>query len=153
MVRRLLLMFGAYFGVGAYYNYSTYGATGADLIPCVPVFFIRKSVIHCASTDIVTFGRRYHTCSRTSSRIYAPLHGHDGHSKTVDTSLYDLRLNRFPSACHLKVELTVSLSSRGVEENSVCGCRLFYRCSGNDFLRLLSHALCRRLRLQICEPV
>lgn len=24
-----------YFGLGAYYNYSTYGATGVDLIPYV----------------------------------------------------------------------------------------------------------------------
>jgi hypothetical protein len=30
---RLLLAFAAYFGLGAYYNYSTYGATGLDLIP------------------------------------------------------------------------------------------------------------------------
>ncbi|KAL0955933.1 hypothetical protein HGRIS_002121 [Hohenbuehelia grisea] len=29
----LLLAFIAYFALGAYYNYSTYGATGADLIP------------------------------------------------------------------------------------------------------------------------
>ena len=33
--RRLFLAFVAYFAVGAYYNYSTYGASGADLIPCV----------------------------------------------------------------------------------------------------------------------
>lgn len=32
---RLLLGLLAYFGLGAYYNYSTYGARGADLIPCV----------------------------------------------------------------------------------------------------------------------
>jgi hypothetical protein len=32
---RLLLCLIAYFGLGAYYNYSTYGASGADLIPCV----------------------------------------------------------------------------------------------------------------------
>lgn len=32
---RLLLSFAAYFGLGAYYNYSTYGARGADLIPWV----------------------------------------------------------------------------------------------------------------------
>ena len=32
---RLVLAFGAYFGLGAYYNYSTYGATGLDLIPYV----------------------------------------------------------------------------------------------------------------------
>ncbi|KAH9859115.1 autophagy-related protein 27 [Lenzites betulinus] len=29
----LLLAFVAYFGLGAYYNYTTYGASGADLIP------------------------------------------------------------------------------------------------------------------------
>ncbi|KAI0682488.1 autophagy-related protein 27 [Cytidiella melzeri] len=29
----LVLAFGGYFGLGAYYNYSTYGATGMDLIP------------------------------------------------------------------------------------------------------------------------
>ncbi|KAF5385994.1 hypothetical protein D9615_002248 [Tricholomella constricta] len=29
----LILAFAAYFGLGAYYNYSTYGARGADLIP------------------------------------------------------------------------------------------------------------------------
>ncbi|KAL0575745.1 type II membrane protein [Marasmius crinis-equi] len=29
----LLLAFAAYFGLGAYYNYSTYGASGMDLIP------------------------------------------------------------------------------------------------------------------------
>lgn len=33
MVARLILAFAAYFGLGAYYNYSTYGARGADLIP------------------------------------------------------------------------------------------------------------------------
>jgi autophagy-related protein 27 len=30
---RLIIVLVAYFGVGMYYNYSTYGATGADLIP------------------------------------------------------------------------------------------------------------------------
>ena len=30
---RFLLAFIAYFGIGAYYNYSTYGARGMDLIP------------------------------------------------------------------------------------------------------------------------
>lgn len=29
----LLLAFLGYFGLGAYYNYATYGATGMDLIP------------------------------------------------------------------------------------------------------------------------
>ena len=32
---RLLVAFLLYFGLGAYYNYSTYGATGFDLIPYV----------------------------------------------------------------------------------------------------------------------
>lgn len=29
----LFLAFMAYFGLGAYYNYATYGARGLDLIP------------------------------------------------------------------------------------------------------------------------
>lgn len=29
----MLLALLAYFGLGAYYNYSTYGASGIDLIP------------------------------------------------------------------------------------------------------------------------
>ena len=37
---RLLLAFIAYFVLGAYYNYSTYGATGADLIPFVSLPFL-----------------------------------------------------------------------------------------------------------------
>jgi hypothetical protein len=32
---RLFIVFAGYFALGAYYNYTTYGATGADLIPCV----------------------------------------------------------------------------------------------------------------------
>jgi len=38
---RLLLAFAGYFVVGAYYNYSTYGARGADLIPyvCLDSYF------------------------------------------------------------------------------------------------------------------
>ena len=32
---RLIIAFVAYFVLGAYYNYSTYGASGVDLIPCV----------------------------------------------------------------------------------------------------------------------
>jgi hypothetical protein len=40
MYCRLLLAFAAYFGLGAYYNYSTYGASGADLIPYVSKFWL-----------------------------------------------------------------------------------------------------------------
>ena len=32
---RLFIAFAGYFALGAYYNYTTYGATGVDLIPCV----------------------------------------------------------------------------------------------------------------------
>lgn len=39
----LFLALVAYFGLGAYYNYSTYGATGKDLIPYVT--FPRKYVL------------------------------------------------------------------------------------------------------------
>lgn len=34
-VSRLFVVFAGYFALGAYYNYTTYGATGVDLIPCV----------------------------------------------------------------------------------------------------------------------
>jgi len=51
----LLLAFAAYFCLGAYYNYSTYGATGVDLIPHrdfwneVP-YMLRDVVSHLCST-------------------------------------------------------------------------------------------------------
>ena len=35
IVPRLFLALAAYFGLGAYYNYTTYGARGMDLIPYV----------------------------------------------------------------------------------------------------------------------
>lgn len=42
----ILLAFFAYFGLGAYYNYSTYGARGIDLIPWVhPLLFIIQLLI------------------------------------------------------------------------------------------------------------
>jgi autophagy-related protein 27 len=39
---RLLIVFASYFALGAYYNYTTYGATGVDLIPCVPSLLITR---------------------------------------------------------------------------------------------------------------
>jgi len=51
----LLFAFAAYLGLGAYYNYSTYGATGVDLIPHrdfwneVP-YMLRDVVSHLCST-------------------------------------------------------------------------------------------------------
>jgi len=39
------LSLAAYFGLGAYYNYSTYGARGADLIPWVLSIFCNVSVV------------------------------------------------------------------------------------------------------------
>ena len=35
IISRLFLALAAYFGLGAYYNYTTYGARGMDLIPYV----------------------------------------------------------------------------------------------------------------------
>lgn len=58
------VMFGGYFALGAYYNYTTYGATGADLIPHrdfwreVP-YMLRDVVSHLCSS----FQSR-HTSSR-----------------------------------------------------------------------------------------
>ena len=87
MFSRLLLAFAAYFVLGAYHNYSTYGATGADLIPYVlhsfitlcPLTFNRPFVGLCP--DIETSGEKYHTSYETSPRIsvrqYGLLHGTD----------------------------------------------------------------------------
>jgi len=33
LIPSIILALLAYFGLGAYYNYTTYGATGLDLIP------------------------------------------------------------------------------------------------------------------------
>lgn len=41
---RILLAFIAYFGLGAYYNYSTYGARGMDLIPYVYAFWLTGDI-------------------------------------------------------------------------------------------------------------
>jgi autophagy-related protein 27 len=30
----------SYFALGAYYNYSTYGATGLDMMPWVPLYYL-----------------------------------------------------------------------------------------------------------------
>ncbi|PPQ98629.1 hypothetical protein CVT24_003962 [Panaeolus cyanescens] len=55
----LLLAFAAYFGIGAYYNYSTYGARGYDLIPHRDFW---KEVPYMLS-DVVS-----HLCSGVRSR-------------------------------------------------------------------------------------
>ena len=86
----IFLSLAAYFGVGAYYNYSTYGARGADLIPWVLTIFsvtfplcsrclprhrdFWKEVPYMLS-DVVS-----HMCSnirprRASSRGYQPIPG------------------------------------------------------------------------------
>ncbi|KAI0063520.1 hypothetical protein BV25DRAFT_1883291 [Artomyces pyxidatus] len=60
----LLLVFAGYFALGAYYNYTTYGATGADLIPHrdfwreVP-YMLRDVLSHLCSSF-----RPRHTSSR-----------------------------------------------------------------------------------------
>ncbi|KAG6811536.1 hypothetical protein H0H92_006969 [Tricholoma furcatifolium] len=57
----LILAFAAYFGLGAYYNYSKYGATGADLIPhrdfWKEVPYMLSDVLLNAKT-LSTFGER-----------------------------------------------------------------------------------------------
>ncbi|THU95669.1 hypothetical protein K435DRAFT_666059 [Dendrothele bispora CBS 962.96] len=55
----LLLAFAAYFGLGAYYNYTTYGASGMDLIPHRDFW---KEVPYLLS-DVVS-----HLCSSVRSR-------------------------------------------------------------------------------------
>ena len=59
----IFLCLAAYFGLGAYYNYSTYGARGVDLIPWVLIKFLSRFLrIHVIYLDTATFGRRCLTC-------------------------------------------------------------------------------------------
>ena len=59
----IFLCLAAYFGLGAYYNYSTYGARGADLIPWVLTNFLsRFPRIQNIYLDTATFGKRCLTC-------------------------------------------------------------------------------------------
>lgn len=51
--RRLILAFLTYFGLGAYYNYSTYGASGVDLIPYV---FLLITTLSNADASLQTSG-------------------------------------------------------------------------------------------------
>jgi hypothetical protein len=76
---RLLIAFGGYFALGAYYNYTTYGATGADLIPCVPSSLLVALILKRLSlaVDIEISGARCHTCYETLSRIFVVLSNHD----------------------------------------------------------------------------
>ncbi len=78
---RLFIAFAGYFALGAYYNYTTYGATGVDLIPCV-FSLLLVIIFNCRSAyrlfvDIGIFGARCHTCYETLSRIFVVLSNHD----------------------------------------------------------------------------
>ena len=76
---RLVIAFAGYFALGAYYNYTTYGATGVDLIPCVSSLLLVALILMCLSlaVDIEISGARCHTCYETSSRIFVVLSNHD----------------------------------------------------------------------------
>ncbi|KAJ3544151.1 hypothetical protein NM688_g5774 [Phlebia brevispora] len=66
----LLVALLAYFGLGAYYNYSTYGATGFDLIPYVSVHVRRLTANLASSADTVTSGEKFPTCCVMLFHIY-----------------------------------------------------------------------------------
>lgn len=84
---RLLLAFVAYFGLGAYYNYSTYGASGMDLIPYVTTPASSKQPADFLAA-IATFGEKSRICCATSHPTYALLFGRDK-QVAVATLLYD----------------------------------------------------------------
>lgn len=75
---RLFVGFAGYFALGAYYNYTTYGATGMDLIPCVSsllfLALILKRLSGCSHRDFwreVPYMLRdvvSHLCSSFQSR-------------------------------------------------------------------------------------
>ena len=86
----MFLAFVAYFALGAYYNYSTYGATGADLIPCVGFQYVSRLPFHSLHiADIETSGEKSHTCSGIWSRTYAPQFDHGKALVEGVTSQYD----------------------------------------------------------------
>jgi hypothetical protein len=59
LFKRLLLAFAAYFVVGAYYNYSTYGARGADLIPYI-------YILSCACPKLTSYGQSSRLLERST---------------------------------------------------------------------------------------
>jgi hypothetical protein len=76
---RLFIALAGYFALGAYYNYTTYGATGVDLIPCVSplllvALILKALIIGCRHRDFwreVPYMLRdvvSHLCSSFQSR-------------------------------------------------------------------------------------
>jgi autophagy-related protein 27 len=76
---RLFIAFTGYLALGAYYNYTTYGATGVDLIPCVSSLLSVALILkrYHLAVDIEISGARCHTCYETSSLISVVLSNHD----------------------------------------------------------------------------
>jgi hypothetical protein len=84
----LFLAFLAYFGLGAYYNYTTYGASGVDLIPYViPLPFALIAYIS-RSLDTGISGKKSHTWHGMSSRTYVRL-DNGGRLQEEGISLFD----------------------------------------------------------------
>ena len=85
--RSLILAFVAYFALGAYHNYSTYGATGKDLIPYV-IRMCRLGIATHITAGIVISGKKCRICWAMSSRICALLFGLVVHRVEADTLQY-----------------------------------------------------------------
>jgi len=79
LISRLFIAFAGYFALGAYYNYTTYGATGVDLILCVCSLLHVVGILKHLSwaEDMEIFGARCHTCYEMSSRIFVVLSNPD----------------------------------------------------------------------------
>lgn len=73
----LLIAFCVYLGLGAYYNYSTYGASGLDLIPYVSFVPQFPTALTSSSSGIAISGGKCPTCFATSYRTYARQCGRD----------------------------------------------------------------------------
>jgi len=88
---RLFITFAGYFALGAYYNYTTYGATGVDLIPCVFSLLLMASTLKHSSlaVDIETFGARFHICYEMLSRTFVVLSNHATARVEGDISRYN----------------------------------------------------------------
>ena len=90
---RLCTTFATYFALGAYYNYTTYGATGVDLIPCVSSLLFTDSILKYSSlaVDIEISGARCPTCYEMLSLTFVVLSHHDRAQVGEDIWRYNSR--------------------------------------------------------------
>jgi hypothetical protein len=131
---RLLLAFVAYFGLGAYYNYSTYGATGIDLIPCVCFMYISRMFVTHTPIDIETSGEKCLTCCGMLFHIYARQFDHARQVEAVillssflsDFQIFYLHSRTMHSAMDIAT-ISVTLIAPVPDLNTDCQCHVCWQ--------------------------